>query len=229
MTADELAARRAGRAHPCPTQARVRRDWRVELRSHRRAKRRTCSPRGSVADAGRRHRRAARCRRSKRPRPHGLPGAAGGASRTARHDRARDRRDRMADRPAARSGGRSRALRVRGGRRDPRRAAIAQPTGLESPRSPFSTPISTSAASTAASSPSLSDPAQPASEHLTDAISASSDLSTSPASSCFRKSPPRPPTASFAGLHELAPLGHGPAPPHPFNQATTPTTRTLSS
>jgi hypothetical protein len=37
------------------------------------------------------------------------------------------------------------------------------------------------------------------------------------------------PTASFAGLHELASLGHGPAPPHPFNQATTPTTRTLRS
>ena len=28
---------------------------------------------GSVADADRRHRRAARCRRSKRPRPHRLP------------------------------------------------------------------------------------------------------------------------------------------------------------
>jgi hypothetical protein len=79
-----------------------------------------------------------------------------------------------------------------------------QPIGLESPRSPFSTPISTSAASIAASSPSPSDSARPASAPLTDAISASSVLSTLPASSCFRNSSPRPPTASFAGVHTLA-------------------------
>ena len=167
----------------------------------------SCSPRGSVADADRRHRRAARCRRSQRSRPHGLPGAAGGASRTARHDRARDRQDRMADRSAARGGGRGRALRVRGDRRDSRRTAVGSRLDSNRPRAPFTTPISTSSASIAASSLSPSDSAQAASAHWTDAISASSVLSTSPDSSCFRHSSPRPPTASFAGVHELASLG----------------------
>jgi hypothetical protein len=112
--------------------------------------------------------------RSKRSRPHGLPGAAGGASRTARHDRARDRQDRMADRPAARTA--AEAARSTSPQPPARSASnrCRQPTGLDSPRSPFSTPISTSAASIAASSLSLSDSAQAVSAHWTDAISASS-------------------------------------------------------
>jgi hypothetical protein len=145
--------------------------------------------------------------RSKRSRPHGLPGAAGGASRTARHDRARDRQDRMADRPAARTA--AEAARSTSPQPPARSASnrCRQPTGLESPRSPFSTPISTSAASIAASSLSLSDSAQAVSAHWTDAISASSVLSTSPDSSCSRNSPPRPQLHPSLACTSLLPSG----------------------
>jgi hypothetical protein len=113
----------------------------------------------------------------------------------------------MADRPAARTA--AEAARSTSPQPPARSASnrCRQPTGLDSPRSPFSTPISTSAASIAASSLSLSDSAQAVSAHWTDAISASSVLSTSPDSSCSRNSPPRPQLHPSLACTSLLPSG----------------------
>jgi len=64
--------------------------------------------------------------------------------------------------------------------------------------------------------------ALPGSAHSTDARSASSALSTSPASSCFRKPSPRSHDCILAGVHGSAPRRAWTSPAAPFIERTRP-------